>query len=156
MISLIAPRVCPPAMSSFPVRLRTARHAEDLYGAFAEIFDVNASCAQNLRVAVLAILEANTLTMEDVVRLHLEPACAGIPNSLLYAHCFLRLAMLNALRCEEASTVEEIGASIVVGRESLEEMRAFCDDLMAPTYEVQAAARNGSRNTTSVRAKTCR
>ena len=121
-------------MTRFCARIKAARNTHDFYDAFLEIFDINASCGQNLRTAVAAIIDDGMPTAEDLTRLHAVAIHMKGPHSFSYALSFLHLAMINAHRCEAASTSEDIRACAILGRESLEEIRAFCSDLMAPTY----------------------
>lgn len=121
-------------MTHFRARLRAARYTHDFYGAFLEVFDTNASCGQNLKTAVVAILEDGMPTVEDLTRLHTAASHMHGPHSFSYAMSFLHLAMMNAHHCEAALTKEDVRACATLGRESLEELRAFCFDLMAPTY----------------------
>jgi hypothetical protein len=137
-------------MSRFHARLQIARNTQDFYDSFLQVFDINASCGQNLNTAVVAILEGGMPTIEDMTRLHTAGSHMRGPHSFSYALSFLFLAMMNAHRCEAALTTEEIRACAILGRESLEEIRAFCVDLMAPTYHLNAQTGRVDGNATAL------
>lgn len=114
--------------------LERARTLDDYLRWFDTVFDIDDSCARNLRRLVYLFLRTRAPTMNEIISFatvrHRSCDCDGSRAS--YALTFTWLGMLNSWR-----VVTRAGCvpSCCIGVEELLALRARAPELMAPTWE---------------------